>query len=57
LLADEPTGELDQRTETPVLRLIREQAGEHTAVVIASHSLAVRRLADRVVALKDGRSV
>jgi putative ABC transport system ATP-binding protein len=57
LLADEPTGELDQRTETPVLRLIREQAGEHTAVVIASHSLAVRRLADRVVALKDGRTV
>ncbi|MET9241242.1 ABC transporter ATP-binding protein [Nonomuraea sp. NPDC003709] len=56
LLADEPTGEIDQHTEAPVLRLIREQAGEHTAVVIASHSPAVRRLADRVVELKDGRA-
>ncbi|TDD05421.1 ABC transporter ATP-binding protein [Nonomuraea diastatica] len=56
LLADEPTGELDQHTEAPVLRLIREQAGERTAVVIASHSPAVRRLADRVVELKDGRA-
>jgi putative ABC transport system ATP-binding protein len=56
LLADEPTGELDQHTEEPVLRLIREQAGESTAVVIASHSPAVRRLADRVVELKDGRA-
>lgn len=56
LLADEPTGELDQRTEAPVLRLIREQAGDHTAVVIASHSPAVRRLADRVVELRDGRA-
>ncbi|MFI6599300.1 ABC transporter ATP-binding protein [Nonomuraea sp. NPDC050536] len=57
LLADEPTGELDEQTEAPVLRLIREQAGEHTAVVIASHSRAVRRLADRVVELKDGRTL
>ncbi|MET8002681.1 ABC transporter ATP-binding protein [Nonomuraea glycinis] len=56
LLADEPTGELDQHTEAPVLRLIRAQAGERTAVVIASHSPAVRRLADRVVELKDGRA-
>ncbi|MFI6184266.1 ABC transporter ATP-binding protein [Nonomuraea sp. NPDC051191] len=56
LLADEPTGELDQHTEGPVLRLIRRQAGERTAVVIASHSPAVRRLADRVLELKDGRA-
>jgi putative ABC transport system ATP-binding protein len=55
LLADEPTGELDRHTEDAVLRLLRAQAGEHTAVVIASHSPAVRRLADRVVELKDGQ--
>ncbi|WP_405150056.1 ABC transporter ATP-binding protein [Sphaerisporangium sp. NBC_01403] len=55
LLADEPTGELDQRSETPVLKLIRERAAQNTAVVIASHSPAVRRLADRVITLKDGR--
>ncbi|GAA4232290.1 putative ABC transport system ATP-binding protein [Streptosporangium album] len=55
LLADEPTGELDEHTETPVLELIRDQAAGDTAVVVASHSLAVRRLADRTVTLRDGR--
>jgi putative ABC transport system ATP-binding protein len=55
LLADEPTGELDQHTEAAVLRLLRAQAGQDTAVIIASHSAAVRRLADRVVELKDGQ--
>ncbi|GAA3688181.1 ABC transporter ATP-binding protein [Nonomuraea antimicrobica] len=56
LLADEPTGELDRHTEGTVLRLIRERASERTAVVIASHSPAARRMADRVVELKDGRA-
>ncbi|WP_248959391.1 ABC transporter ATP-binding protein [Sphaerisporangium perillae] len=55
LVADEPTGELDRRSEGPVLDLIRDQARSHTAVVIASHSPAVRRMADRVVQLRDGR--
>ncbi|GAA0969416.1 ABC transporter ATP-binding protein [Acrocarpospora macrocephala] len=55
LLADEPTGELDAHSETPVLALIRDQAQTGTAVVIASHSPAVRRFADRVVELADGR--
>ncbi|MFI6603388.1 ABC transporter ATP-binding protein [Nonomuraea sp. NPDC050536] len=55
LLADEPTGELDRGRETDVLRLVRELAGDSTAVVIASHSAAVRRFADRVVSLLDGR--
>ncbi|WP_214316743.1 ABC transporter ATP-binding protein [Nonomuraea sediminis] len=55
LLADEPTGELDRGREADVLRLVRELAGDSTAVVIASHSAAVRRFADRMVSLLDGR--
>lgn len=55
LLADEPTGELDRGREADVLRLVRQLAGDSTAVVIASHSAAVRRFADRVVSLLDGR--
>ncbi|MDQ1680825.1 MAG: putative transport system ATP-binding protein [Frankiaceae bacterium] len=55
LLADEPTGELDSETERQVLSLLRERAGAGTAVVIASHSPAVRRMADRVIALREGR--
>ena len=54
LVADEPTGELDGQTEADVLRLIREQAERGTAVVVASHSAAVARMADQVIRLKDG---
>ncbi|MEV8638733.1 ABC transporter ATP-binding protein [Streptosporangium sp. NPDC051023] len=56
LLADEPTGELDRAAESDVLRLLRDQARQGTTVVIASHSPAVRRFADRTVTLKDGRA-
>jgi putative ABC transport system ATP-binding protein len=56
LLADEPTGELDRATEVAVLRLLRDQADQNAAVVIASHSPATRRFADRVITLRDGRT-
>jgi putative ABC transport system ATP-binding protein len=55
LVADEPTGELDGATEAEVLRLIRDQADQGTAVVLASHSAAVAAMADEVIQLKDGQ--
>jgi putative ABC transport system ATP-binding protein len=55
LVADEPTGELDGKTEAEVLRLIRDQADRGTAVVLASHSAAVAAMADEVIQLKDGQ--
>ena len=55
LVADEPTGELDGTSEAEVLRLIRDQADQGTAVVLASHSAAVAAMADEVIQLKDGQ--
>jgi putative ABC transport system ATP-binding protein len=55
VVADEPTGELDAATEADVLRLLRAQASSGTAVLVASHSLAVRREADRALEIVDGR--
>jgi putative ABC transport system ATP-binding protein len=57
LLADEPTGELDGESERRLLELLRRQAGSGGAVVVASHSPAVRRIADRMLRLEDGRDV
>lgn len=57
LLADEPTGELDEATESRLLALVRTRADVGCAVLIASHSPAVRRAADRVLLLEDGRLV
>jgi putative ABC transport system ATP-binding protein len=55
LLADEPTGELDGRTEQRVLELIRSRAAAGQGVLVVTHSSLVMRIADRVIHLHDGR--
>lgn len=57
LLADEPTGELDEGTEARLLTLVRKRAESGCAILIASHSPAVRRAGDRALLLQDGRLV
>jgi putative ABC transport system ATP-binding protein len=56
LLADEPTGNLDEETSAGILELIRELNRE-TAVTFAivSHNPAIARTGDRVVELSRGR--
>lgn len=55
LLADEPTGELDDATEAAVLDLLVDRARRGVAVLVASHSPAVAAAADRVLVLTDGQ--
>jgi putative ABC transport system ATP-binding protein len=55
LLADEPTGELDSVTESRVLDLLSATAARGTAILVASHSVAVAAAAERVTRLDDGR--
>lgn len=55
IIADEPTGELDSANEAHLLDLLIDRARAGRAVVVASHSLAVLRRADRVITLLDGR--
>ena len=55
LLADEPTGEVDDANETVILGLLRERAKAGGAVVVVTHSERVAAAADRVVRLEDGR--
>ncbi|NRI69155.1 ATP-binding cassette domain-containing protein [Rhodococcus sp. MS16] len=57
LLADEPTGELDSVTESAVLDLLAGVAGSGTAIVAASHSVAVAAAATRVITLDNGRVI
>jgi putative ABC transport system ATP-binding protein len=54
ILADEPTGELDRRTEAGVLELLTAAARRGVAVLVASHSPAVTAAAGRHVRLLDG---
>ena len=56
LLADEPTGELDNQTAGQVFELLRELNNTHkVTVVMVTHYPGVARHVDRVVHIRDGR--
>lgn len=56
LLADEPTGDLDQETEAAVLDLLRRLQGERgLTLVVVTHSPAVAGAAERVLTMAGGR--
>jgi putative ABC transport system ATP-binding protein len=55
ILADEPTGELDETTARRILELLRARAAAGAAVLVVTHSPEVAATADRGVALRDGR--
>ena len=57
LLADEPTGEIDEFNEQLILDLFRRRAESGRAVVIVTHSTRAAMEADRIVHLDDGRIV
>ncbi len=54
LLADEPTGNLDEDNSAAVLRLFEQQARHGVAVVVITHDRATAQWADRVLRLADG---
>jgi ABC-type lipoprotein export system ATPase subunit len=55
VLADEPTGNLDERSGAMVLELLRTIADEGRAVLVVTHERAATAIADRVLELRDGR--
>ncbi len=55
LLADEPTGNLDEKTGEEILELIDEQHRRGLTIVMVTHDPAIARRADRLVRLQDGR--
>ncbi|HEY6268712.1 MAG TPA: ABC transporter ATP-binding protein [Candidatus Acidoferrum sp.] len=55
LLADEPTGNLDNTTGNVILELLQRLTREQdTATIMATHSLEAASLASTVVRLRDG---
>lgn len=55
LLADEPTGEVDEETEAEVISIFERRREEGYGTLIATHSEALASKADRIVRLIDGR--
>jgi putative ABC transport system ATP-binding protein len=57
LLADEPTGELDQATGDQIVALLDQLHAHGTAVVVVTHDPAVAGRARRLITMRDGQIV
>jgi putative ABC transport system ATP-binding protein len=57
LLADEPTGELDQQTGEQIIALFDRLHRDGTSVVVVTHDGAVASRARRLLTMRDGRIV
>ncbi len=57
ILADEPTGNLDDRQGSTVLDLIRQVSEEGTCVIMATHSRSASEYADRHYTINNGKLV
>ena len=58
IFADEPTANLDSRQSANLMNLVRELRQEHrTTIAIVTHHEDLKKDADRVIQMKDGRIV
>lgn len=55
ILADEPTGELDQATGEAIARLFDRLHQDGTAVVVVTHDPSIAGRAERILRMRDGR--
>lgn len=56
VLADEPTGNLDSRTSSDVLGLLKVTSNKfHQTLVMITHNNEIAQLADRIIRIEDGR--
>lgn len=57
LLADEPTGELDARTGTEIIRLFQRLNDDGTTLIVVTHDEDLAGAARRKIHMRDGRVV
>ena len=56
ILADEPTGNLDSKTSSDVLSLLKVTSHTfHQTIVMITHNNEIAQLADRIIRIEDGK--
>lgn len=54
ILADEPTGNLDEKNESIIFEELKKQAKEGKCVIVVSHSKELKKYADKTLEIKSG---
>ncbi|HEK5103754.1 TPA: ABC transporter ATP-binding protein, partial [Clostridioides difficile] len=58
ILADEPTGNLDSRTSSDVLSLLKVTSKKfNQTIVMITHNNEIAQLTDRIIRIEDGKIV
>lgn len=57
ILADEPTGDLDEEAEKLIFNYLKELSKEGKCVIVVSHSNEVKNYADVLINLRNGKLV
>ncbi len=57
LMMDEPTGNLDSKSEAELLDLIEGLHGQGKTILLVTHSDTVAARAQRIIRIRDGRIV
>ena len=55
ILADEPTGNLDQKNGQKIIQILKTLKTNGKTVIVSTHDPEIRRLADKVLCLEEGR--
>ena len=55
LLCDEPTGNLDAKTSTQILKLLKEQSKTKLVLIVSHNLVDAEEYADRIIELADGK--
>ncbi len=57
LIADEPTGNLDSRSGTEIMKIFKQLNKEGITVILVTHETSVSEEAGRIITIKDGISI
>ncbi|HGD3883173.1 TPA: ABC transporter ATP-binding protein [Streptococcus agalactiae] len=58
ILADEPTGNLDSKNSSEVIRLLKDSSKKYEqTIIMITHSTSIAKSADRILKVSDGKIV
>lgn len=57
ILADEPTGSLDEKTGKQILNILKELNKKGKTVIIVTHDLELANFTNRIITLSDGKII